>query len=394
MVSKNSLIVAGFVFLSAGILMSMYVYSIHQHEQTRNQIFEKIKEGEALLDQKSEKSAVKALAIFTELASKEIDKSMQFDIKYGLANSLERNKDKVLALDIYKELNQYPNLTKTQREKVSYSIGNILLSMEREEEGKSHLNLVLQMSEDKKLRSKVFISIADYYIKSQEYDEARKNYLLAIQEDPGNTNGRLGWKMALDLLGYSWDPYDIVNDYPKQNIQEKKMEKHSNVVKKPHLKVALNRKLKRYHARITSANVFGKALSYYRKKQYWSAIKNFQKTLKVTRNKKTRELSNYYIAECYYALGNSNGSLKYSEKVLSNTVPTKDQAALFRKGTIYFKNGNYKSAAAEFQKVISNYPNSNYTEKAKKWKKESLELISENEKFKERELLLQPANPK
>ena len=149
MVSKNSLIVAGFVFLSAGILMSMYVYSIHQHEQTRNQIFEKIKEGEALLDQKSEKSAVKALAIFTELASKEIDKSMQFDIKYGLANSLERNKDKVLALDIYKELNQYPNLTKTQREKVSYSIGNILLSMEREEEGKSHLNLVLQMSEDK-----------------------------------------------------------------------------------------------------------------------------------------------------------------------------------------------------------------------------------------------------
>lgn len=380
MINKNSLIIIGFVLLSAGILLSIYVYSINQRNAERNQIIEKIKEGNTLLNQKSQKSGIKALSIFTELSSKENHKDLQFDIQYGLANALERNKDSVLALEIYEKLNQYPNLSKIQREKVSYSLGNILLSMNREEEGKSHLNLVLQKCDDKKLRAKVFISLGDYNLKNNQYDEARKNFLLALQEDPGNTYGRLGWKMSLDLLGYTWDPYDLESEYGKIESQNYSQAKNK-IVKKTYR----SRSIKK-----AKANIYSKALSYYRKKKYWLAIKNFEKTLRITKSIRIKELSYYYISESFYSLGNSTDSLKFAQRVLSNKIILKDQAAFFRIGTIYFKNENYEKAVSNFEKAIANFPKTNYTEKAKKWKKESLELIAENKKFKTRDIFIKP----
>jgi tetratricopeptide (TPR) repeat protein len=291
-----------------------------------------------------------------------------FRVKFGLAVSLEKNKDRALALDIYRELNQFPNLTKEQREKLGYHLGSLLLKLHQEEEGKIHLEGVLKSSADKKIRSKSFASIADFYYKKKFYEEARKNYFSSIQEDLNNIHARIGLTRTLRGLGRDIAPTDIYEQYVD----------FANLIDR---EGTVNYDANHNESSNLRKDIFANAKRAYESKDYRKAIGLYQKVISHSKSSLDREKAYYYLAECYFSIGELDNSLKNIQEVLNNNNHSLDQAAQFRKAIIYYEQKKYKEAASVFNIVIEQYPVTQFTNRAKDYRKEILSILGEEEKY-------------
>ncbi|MBL0953270.1 MULTISPECIES: tetratricopeptide repeat protein [Leptospira] len=349
---------AGLLFIVAGLSTAYYQTNISAKEDQSQLVLEKIAEGEEYLKQTNPHSKEKAIVIFSELAGKQGLEKYEFQIKYNQARALEKNSDFYPALDIYKDLKKNSNWKQEDRDKLSYSLGNLLLKIGNEPEGKAHLESVLQSSSDNKLRSKTFMALADHYYKIGQYETARKNYVLSLQEDPNHTESRIGWGRTLRKLGKDWASFDVFDEYIETQdglagADEKVVGEYKD-------------------------SVFKEAKDNYTKKQYAKSIELFQKSLTVNPSPKKEEEALYYIALAYDAIGKQTESLTYINKVLNNSDYSLDQASLYKKGTIYFRQGKFEKAAGIFQTIVDKYPKNQITDKAIAWKKESLDQFTDH----------------
>lgn len=357
--NRSIVALAGFLFICAGIITAFYQTTIESKLDKSQSILEKIKEGEEYLKQTNPSSKEKAVNIFSELAGKEGSSVYEFRVKYNQARALEKNGDHYLALDIYKNLRTKSNLLDTERDQLSYSLGNLLLKLDQEAEGKGHLESVLRSSTDQKLRSKVLQSLGDFQYKHNQFEPARKNYVLALQEDANNTDARIGWGRTLRKQGKDWASFDVFDEYIDTENQlaganEKVVDEYKD-------------------------SVFVQAKALYSKKTYWKSIELFQKALTLNPTPSIEENSLYYIASAYDALGRQTQALEFINRVLNNTNSSLDQAALYKKGTIYFRQGKFANAAGIFQTIVDKYPKNHITEKAIAWKKESMDQIQDSD---------------
>ncbi len=353
--NKAVLILAGFLLISIGVLTSVYLI-VNKSGSGNYQFEEKLKLAEEFLNQSSKKSSAKALIFYTEILSKDVPEELKFRAKFGHALALQKNKDKLRALEIFKELNQISNLPKEEKEKLSYQLGNLLLVLNGEEEGRAHLDYVLQNTKNNELKSKTFQSIADHFFRSSKMEQASKNYLLAIQEYPNNLNARVGLMRTIRKLGRE---LDLASDYEELE----KPTTHSI----PKIKESIKEK----------SVSFEKAKTLYNKKEYKKAITAFVSVLKYAKDGITKERALYYIAESNYRLGNYDKSLSYSEKVLLNEPTNLDKNAYFLKGLSYYSQKKYDKAAGSFNIVVDKYEVSNLTENAKAYSIESMKLLKD-----------------
>ena len=211
--NRSIVALAGFLFICAGLITAFYQTSIESKQDQSQSILEKIQEGEEYLKQTSPVSKEKAVSIFSELAGKQNSSLFEFRIKYNQARALEKNGDHYLALDIYKNLRTKTDLSPSEKDQLSYSLGNLLLKLDQESEGKGHLESVLRTSSDQKLRSKVLQSLGDFLYNHKQFEPARKNYVLALQEDSNNTEARIGWGRSLRKQGKDWASFDVFDEY-------------------------------------------------------------------------------------------------------------------------------------------------------------------------------------
>ncbi|TGN17685.1 tetratricopeptide repeat protein [Leptospira idonii] len=357
--NRSIVALAGFLFICAGIMTAFYQTTISTREDQNQSILEKITEGEEYLKQSNPTSKEKAVSIFSELAGKKGAEFYEFRIKYNQARALEKNGDHYLALDIYKNLRSKSGLSQEEKDRLAYSLGNLLLKLDNEAEGKGHLESVLRSSNDSKLRSKALQSLADFYYQHKQFEPSRKNYVLALQEDSTNTEARIGWGRSLRKQGKDWASFDVFDEYIDTENQ---------------LSGADGKVVDEY-----KDSVFTDAKALYTKKTYWKSIELFQKALTLNPSPSVEENSLYYIASAYDALGRQNESLDYLNKTLNNGNYSLDQAALYKKGTIYFRQGKFDKAASVFQTIVDKYPKNHITEKAIAWKKESLDQFKDED---------------
>ncbi|MDZ4727892.1 MAG: tetratricopeptide repeat protein [Leptospira sp.] len=357
--NRSIVALAGFLFICAGLITAFYQTSIESKQDQSQSILEKIQEGEEYLKQTSPVSKEKAVSIFSELAGKQNSSLFEFRIKYNQARALEKNGDHYLALDIYKNLRTKTDLSPSEKDQLSYSLGNLLLKLDQESEGKGHLESVLRTSSDQKLRSKVLQSLGDFLYNHKQFEPARKNYVLALQEDSNNTEARIGWGRSLRKQGKDWASFDVFDEYIDTENQ---------------LSGANQKVVEEY-----KDSVYAQAKQLYSKKTYWKSIELFQKALTLSPTSDIEENSYYYIGSAYDALGRMSQSLEYLNKTLNNSNYTLDQAALYKKGTIYFRQGKFTEAAGIFQNIIDKYPKNHITEKAIAWKKESLDQFKDED---------------
>lgn len=370
--SKNFFALAGTTLILLGLLIGSYVISREFknisaqqtiHMVTPENIEEKLKEGEILLLQNNKQSTEKALSLFNELAAKNNSNEYSTRIRFGLAVSLYKNKDRLVALEIFKELNQIKDLKREEREKISYHLGSILLQINQEEEGKAHLEDVLRTSDNHKLRSGAFVSLANFYMKRRDFDKARKNYILSVYEDPNNIHARIGWRKSIRSLGRNMDSLDLFDDYLEESpvAQYKEQETQENSK--------------------NGISHLEKGRYFFDRKDFGKAIFHLNKSLSYPLDNVSRERAYHYLTESYYSTGKNSQALRYAQETIFNPIPNLDSAAYYRRGTIYYKQGKYAEAAAEFDTVIDKFPSSVYAQKSKSYKKESLTMIKEDSTY-------------
>ncbi len=369
--SRLIYVLVGFLFVSGGVLTAVYIMVNKAEEKSvENNAYpfeERLKIAEELLSQSSKKSSQKALLLFTELSSKSVPDAYKFRVTFGHAGALQKNKDRLRALDIYKELNQVPNLSKDERENLSYALGNLLLVLNQEEEGKIHLNSVLQTSRDNKLRSRALLSIADFYMRKAKYENASKNYFLAVQEYPNNVQARIGWTRALRKLGKDFASYDIFENYSEEIASMDKEEPKPALISED------------------KSSGFDRAKTLYNKNQFDKALKAFTRLLKVTPAGKQREKILYYMGESNLKLGRYAEAIRFAEEVLVNEPSLLDHYALFTKGMALFSTKKYDRAAAVFNAIVDKYEPSTITERARKYSKECIQLLKEEANYPAKE---------
>ncbi|PJZ66665.1 tetratricopeptide repeat protein [Leptospira wolffii] len=361
--NRSIILVTGFLFVCAGLLTGIYTAVIQDHDTENRGILEKVREGEEFLKHSNPRSAEKALNIFSELSAKEVGSELSFRIKLDLASALDKTGDKMLALGIFRELNQKDQLSREEKAKVSYGLGNLLLLLNRDEEGKGHLEEVLRTSSDNKLRSNALSAIADYYMKKGNYEQSRKNYVLALQEDPENVKARVRWGKSLRRMGKDWSAYDVYEDYVQ-----------SDSYFDPD-RIAVDKEFR--------SGLLEKGRQLYVRKEYHGAIETLKKALDIGVSEKAREQAWYYIAESYDALGKTDTAIQYLNKILENSDGSLDQTALFRKGTIYFRSGKYEKAASVFQEASERNPDSPVGKKSSAWRKEALDQIEDDVMYRD-----------
>ncbi|MFB5650960.1 tetratricopeptide repeat protein [Leptospira wolffii] len=361
--NRSIILVTGFLFVCAGLLTGIYTAVIQDHDTENRGILEKVREGEEFLKHSNPRSAEKALNIFSELSAKEVGSELSFRIKLDLASALDKTGDKMLALGIFRELNQKDQLSREEKAKVSYGLGNLLLLLNRDEEGKGHLEEVLRTSSDNKLRSNALSAIADYYMKKGNYEQSRKNYVLALQEDPENVKARVRWGKSLRRMGKDWSAYDVYEDYVQ-----------SDSYFDPD-RIAVDKEFR--------SGLLEKGRQLYIRKEYHGAIETLKKALDIGVSEKAREQAWYYIAESYDALGKTDTAIQYLNKILENSDGSLDQTALFRKGTIYFRSGKYEKAASVFQEASERNPDSPVGKKSSAWRKEALDQIEDDVMYRD-----------
>jgi len=113
------------------------------------------------------------------------------------------------------------------------------------------------------------------------------------------------------------------------------------------------------------------ALDLFHERRYQEAITEFEQLLAVDSSHPYADNAQYWIGECYYAMGKYNEAIMAFEKVQSFPKSNKNDYALFKLGQCYMKLGNIESARREFQQLIDTYPESELAPRARKYLSQS-----------------------
>ena len=101
------------------------------------------------------------------------------------------------------------------------------------------------------------------------------------------------------------------------------------------------------------------ARSDYEARRYEAAISGFKEVLTVSPASTYADNAQYWIGECYDALGNNEQALAAFNKVFNYEKSNKIPDAHVKIGIIYVKMGKTDLAREELQAVVDNYPDTN-----------------------------------
>jgi len=109
------------------------------------------------------------------------------------------------------------------------------------------------------------------------------------------------------------------------------------------------------------------ALSEYNARNYRTAINKFEQLLATDSNNSLADNCQYWIGECYYALGDYTKAITAFEKVFSFNNSNKSDDSQLKLGLCYWRLNEVSRAREEFERLISHYPNSEYISIAEKY---------------------------
>jgi len=112
---------------------------------------------------------------------------------------------------------------------------------------------------------------------------------------------------------------------------------------------------------------YQEALNEYKKRNYETAIRLFERLLQGYPNTNLSDNCQYWIGESYYGLGNYDQALVEFEKVFSYANSNKADAAQLKIGLCYLKLGKKEQARKAWERLLQKYPNSEYANLARRY---------------------------
>lgn len=107
------------------------------------------------------------------------------------------------------------------------------------------------------------------------------------------------------------------------------------------------------------------ALDLFHSQQYQESLNQFEQLLASDMNNDYSDNAQYWIGECYYAMGRYREAIMAFEKVFTFRFSNKNDYAQFKIGQTYFKLGDKERANQEFQQLLDTYPDSELVPRAR-----------------------------
>lgn len=112
---------------------------------------------------------------------------------------------------------------------------------------------------------------------------------------------------------------------------------------------------------------YDEGLALFHQYRYKEALSVFEDLLARDTNNKYSDNAQYWIGECYYAMGRYREAIMAFEKVFTFRYSNKNDYAQFKIGQSYFKLGEKQRAQQEFQQLLDNYPESELISRAREY---------------------------
>lgn len=347
------LTITGSVIIAAGIVLGIiYLYQIQPEKEARYLL----DEGKLAYEREDKDSINKSIDLFSKVIARYRETKSAAEARYLIAQGYEKlglNRQAYMKYAYILKNNK--NLSPDLNNDIRLRLSRLKVMREHTEEGIDQLLGLVNYSSNNDFRSRIYTELGHAYLKQGDYQKAKRMFDIALSENGSNEEAILGKARSFIHLGDDNKAYDLYEYFLKYYGS---FSQYSADVRKSFAR-----------------DLYNSGIRSYKRGSYYAAIGYFKRYLSNFPGDKKVENSLYWIGESYFGLKKYEAAASYFARVLGNTIYSKDEDALIKRGYSYFMEKKFDLAAREFQTYIEKYPGGKNIETARKWKEMSTKEI-------------------
>ncbi len=339
-------IIVGAVLVVLGVGVFAYYDRFVRHEREAQEL---LTEGKLIYERGSRDAVNDSINIFSKVIARYPGTRAESEAYFNIAQAYEKmNLNRLAYLKYVYILKNGKNIDRDFAREIKARIARLKVMKRYTEEGIYELMGLLNHSESRDFRSRVYTELGHTYLQMRELEKSKRMFDIALTENGENEEALLGKARAYKRLGEDDMAYNLYEYYLKYYGN---FSPYADDVKSAYLH-----------------QVYQSGHENYRRGRYTAAISFFKRILNRFPESGFTENSLYWIGQCHFAMHRYGSAISYYDRVLNNYDSGKDESARIRKGYAYFLMKKFDLAAREFQIYINNYPRGANIETAKKWK--------------------------
>lgn len=343
---KKEGIITGAILIVIGIGLFAYYNNFVRHEREATEL---LTEGKLVYERGSREAINDSINIFSKVIARYPGTKAEAESYFYIAQCYEKmNLNRLAYLKYVYILKNNRTLDAALAAEIKTRIARLTVMRRHTEEGIHQLLSLLNLSDDREFRSRVYSELGHTYLQMKEYERSRRMFDIALTENGDNEEAILGKARAYKRLGH---------DNMAFNTYEYFLKYYGNL--SPYAD-----DVREAYAR----QVYRTAHENYRKGSYYPAISFFKRLINNLPESDYTENCLYWIGQSYFALHKYGTAVNYYDRVLTQYGARKGEDARIRKGCAYFMMKKFDLAAREFQIYINNYPRGRNIDTARRWK--------------------------
>jgi TolA-binding protein len=343
---KREGIIIGAVLIVLGIGIFAYYTTFVKHER---EAVELLTEGKLVYERGSREAINDSINIFSKVVARYPGTKAETESYFYIAQCYEKmNLNRLAYLKYVYILKNNRDLDETMVREIKARIAGLKVMKRRSEEGIHQLLTLLNYSDNREFRSRVYTELGHTYLQMREYEKSKRMFDIALTENGDNEEAILGKARAYKRLGQNDLAYGTYEYFLKYYGN---FSNYADDVR---------------HAYVRQ--VYRTGHESYRSGNYSAGISYFKRILNNFPDSDYTENCLYWTGQCYFALHKYGTAISYYDRVLGQFDGRKGEDARIKKGYSYFLLRKFDLAAREFQIYINNYPHGRNIDTARKWK--------------------------
>jgi TolA-binding protein len=339
-------IVAGIALIVLGIGMLVFYEAFYKEEREARVL---LTEAKLIFERENRHSINSSIDLFSKIAARYPDTASASEAYYHIARGYEKlGLNKQAYYKYIYLLKNKKNVNDSLLSEINARLAGLKIKKVHTEEGVHQLLGLLNESDDRNFRSRVYAELGHTYLRGNESSKASRMFDISLNEDGENEEAIIGKARSLIRLGKAEQAYDLYEQFLRYfgNFSQ-----YSQDVRNAYL-----------------TQVYASGINSYKRGSYWQSIGFFNRLLKYFPGDKRTENALYWMGESYFSLGRHETALQYFGKTLSNQFYHKDEDARMKRGYTYFMLKRFDLAAREFQIYLDTYPHGRHAATAGKWR--------------------------
>ncbi len=345
----NWRLLTGIMLITLGIgLFLYYDYTVRPEREARQMLAEAKMIYERGDESNDRNTITQSIRLFEQLISRYPETRSVHEANYYIGKSYEKlNLYRLAYLRYSYILRNETRAPKQLQKDALVRLAHINVMKQYSEEGVHQLYSLLNHSDNREFRSRVYSELGHTFLRTRQFDVARRMFDISLQEQGGNEEALLGKARACKHMGLDNETYNLYDHFLRYYGA---VSQYSGDVRNAYREQA-----------------YRSGLAAFRQGQYGNAISYFGRILRNFPYDRQAENALYWTGESYFALRQYDRAIGYFDRVLSNGFYNKDQDAQIKKGYAFFSTKRFDLAAREFQNYLRHNPNGRYAPVAREW---------------------------